>query len=279
MTTLAQALKQAISQLQMHDQPGLDAEVLLAHVLNKPRVYLHAWPEAELSQAQELQFLDIIRQRAAGQPVAYLTGQREFWSMNFAVTPDSLIPRPETELLVERTLALLPENRTLRVADLGTGSGAIAIALAYERKHWRLYAIDRSLQCVKLAQRNARRLAVDNLCFINADWSNALADQCFDAIVANPPYIADHDPHLQQGDVCFEPASALTSGPQGLDDLRNLIKEAPRVLKPGGWIVLEHGMNQADSLHKLLNNIAFTNITTTPDLAGLERVSYAQKPA
>jgi len=278
-TTLAQGLRQAISQLQMHDQPGLDAEVLLAHVLKKPRVYLHAWPEAELSQDQELQFLDMIRQRAAGQPVAYLTGQREFWSMNFAVTPDSLIPRPETELLVERTLALLPENRTLRVADLGTGSGAIAIALAYERKHWQLYAFDRSLQCVKLAQRNAQRLDVDNLCFINADWSNALADQCCDAIVANPPYIADHDPHLQQGDVCFEPASALTSGPQGLDDLRNLIKEAPRVLKPGGWIMLEHGMNQAASIHKLLNNIAFTNITTTPDLAGLERVSCAQKPA
>lgn len=279
MTTLAQALKQAISQLQMHDQAGLDAEVLLAHVLNKPRVYLHTWPEAELSHDQELQFLDMIRQRAAGQPVAYLTGQREFWSMNFAVTPDSLIPRPETELLVERTLALLPANQTLRVADLGTGSGAIAIALAHERKHWRLYAIDRSFQCVKLAQHNARRLDVDNLCFINADWSKALADQSFDAIVANPPYIADHDPHLQQGDVCFEPASALTSGPQGLDDLRSLTKEALRVLKPGGWIVLEHGMNQAASLHKLLNNIAFTNIATTPDLAGLERVSCAQKPA
>ena len=279
MTTLAQALKQATSQLHMHDQAGLDAEVLLAHVLNKPRVYLHTWPEAELSQDQELQFLDIIRQRAAGRPVAYLTGLREFWSLNFAITPDSLIPRPETELLVERTLALLPENETLRVADLGTGSGAIAIALAHERKHWRLYAIDRSFQCVKLAQRNTRRLDVDNLSFINADWSKALADQSFDAIVANPPYIADEDPHLRQGDVCFEPASALTSGPQGLDDLRSLIKDAPRVLKPGGWIVLEHGMDQADSVHILLNNIAFTNIATMRDLAGLERVSCAQKPA
>ena len=279
MTTLAQALKQATSQLHMHDQAGLDAEVLLAHVLNKPRVYLHTWPEAELSEDQELQFLDIIRQRAAGRPVAYLTGLREFWSLNFAITPDSLIPRPETELLVERTLALLPENETLRVADLGTGSGAIAIALAHERKHWRLYAIDRSFQCVKLAQRNTRRLDVDNLCFINADWSKALADQSFDAIVANPPYIADEDPHLRQGDVCFEPASALTSGPQGLDDLRSLIKDAPRVLKPGGWIVLEHGMDQAAEVHKLLKYIAFKDIATTRDLAGLERVSCAQKPA
>ena len=279
MTTLVQALKQAISQLHMHDQAGLDAEVLLAHVLNKPRVYLHTWPETELSQDQELQFLSMIRQRAAGQPVAYLTGQREFWSLNFTVTPDSLIPRPETELLVERTLALLPENETLRIADLGTGSGAIAIALAHERRHWRLYAIDRSLQCVKLAQRNSRRLDVNNLCFINADWSKALANKCFDAIVANPPYIADSDPHLRQGDVRFEPASALTSGPQGLDDLRRLTKDAPRVLKAGGWIVLEHGMDQANNIRKLLNNIAFKNIATARDLAGLERVSCAQKPA
>ena len=279
MTTLAQALKQAISQLHMHDQAGLDAEVLLAHVLNKPRVYLYTWPEAVLSQDQELQFLNVIRQRAAGQPVAYLTGRREFWSLNFAVTPDSLIPRPETELLVEQTLALLPENETLRIADLGTGSGAIAIALAHERRHWRLYAIDRSLQCVKLAQSNSRRLDVDNLCFINADWSKALANQCFDAIVANPPYIADRDPHLRQGDVRFEPASALTSGPQGLDDLRRLTKDAPRVLKPGGWIVLEHGMDQANNIRKLLNNIAFKNIATARDPAGLERVSCAQKPA
>ncbi len=279
MTTLAQALKLAISQLNMHHQAGLDAEVLLAHVLNKPRVYLHTWPEAELRQDQELQFLSMIRQRAAGQPVAYLTGQREFWSLNFAVTPDSLIPRPETELLVERTLTLLPENETLRIADLGTGSGAIAIALAHERRHWQLYAIDRSLQCVKLAQSNSRRLDVDNLCFINADWSKALANRRFDAIVANPPYIADRDPHLRQGDVRFEPASALTGGPQGLDDLRRLTKDAPRVLKPGGWIVLEHGMDQANNIRKLLNKLAFKNISTARDLAGLERVSCAQKPA
>ena len=279
MTTLAQALKQATSQLHRHDQARLDAEVLLAHVLNKPRAYLHTWPEAELSQDQELQFHNMIRQRAEGQPVAYLTGQREFWSLNFTVTPDTLIPRAETELLVERTLALLPENETLRVADLGTGSGAIAIALAHERRNWRLYAIDRSFQCVKLAQRNARRLRVNNLCFVNADWSKALADQSFDAIVANPPYVAERDPHLQQGDVRFEPASALTAGPQGLDELRSLIKDAPRVLKPGGWMLLEHAMDQAANLHKLLNNIAFTNIATTRDLTGLERVSCAQKPA
>jgi len=279
MATLAQALEQATRQLHRQDQAALDAEVLLAHVLNKPRAYLRTWPEAELSEDQESQFRDIIRQRAEGRPVAYLTGQREFWSLTFAVTPDTLIPRPETELLVERTLALLPANEALRVADLGTGSGAIGIALAHERRHWRLFAIDRSLQCVKLAQHNARRLQTDNLSFINADWSNALADQSFDAVVANPPYIADRDPHLRQGDVRFEPASALTAGPQGLDELRSLVNDAPRVLKPGGWLLLEHAGDQAANLHKLLNNIAFKNIATTRDLAGLERVSCAQKPA
>ena len=279
MTTLAQALKQAISQLYMHGQAALDAEVLLAHVLNKPRVYLHTWPETELSQIQDSRFRKLIRQRATGQPVAYLTGQREFWSLNFAVNPDALIPRPETELLVEQTLALLAENEPLRIADLGTGSGAVAIALAHEREHWQLYAIDRSLQCVKLAQHNARRLGVDNLCFITTDWSKALAAHSFDAIVTNPPYIANQDLHLQQGDVRFEPAHALASGPEGLDDLRELTGDAPRVLKPGGWIVVEHGMEQAGDVHKLLNNMAFKNITTTRDLAGLERVSCAQQPA
>ena len=278
MTTLAQALRQATSLLRMHDQPALDAEVLLAHLLHKPRVYLHTWPEAELSRNEETRYLDIIRQRAAGQPVAYLTGQREFWSLSFTVTPDVLIPRPETELLVEQTLAVLPKHLPLRVADLGTGSGVIAIALAHERRHWQLYAIDHSIQCLELARHNARRLAVDNLCFIQADWSKPLADHAFDAIVANPPYIAEQDPHLHQGDVCFEPAHALASGPEGLDDLASLTADAPRVLKAGGWIVLEHGIEQAANVHKLLNNMAFKNITTMRDLAGLERVSYAQRP-
>lgn len=277
-TTLAQALKRAVEQLHIHDQPALDAEVLLAHVLHRSRAYLHTWPEAELGPEQESDFFHLIRRRAEGQPVAYLTGRREFWSLDLEVSRDTLIPRPETELLVERTLALLPDNKPLRVADLGTGSGAIAIALAHERRRWRVYALDRSLACIKLAQRNARRLDVDNLCFVRADWSEALADQSFDAIVANPPYIAEEDPHLRQGDVCFEPASALTSGPDGLNDLARLVADAPRVLKPAGWLLLEHAMDQAEALHKLLNNMAFTNISTTRDLAGLERVSCAQKP-
>jgi release factor glutamine methyltransferase len=277
--TLAQALKRAATQLHMHDQPALDAEVLLAHVLNRSRAYLHAWPEAELGPEQESEFFDLIRLRAEGQPVAYLTGRREFWSLDLEVSADALIPRPETELLVERTLAVLPDNEPLRIADLGTGSGAIAIALAHERRAWQVYAIDRSQACIKLAQRNARRLGADNLCCIRADWSEALAEQSFHAIVANPPYIADEDPHLRRGDVRFEPVSALTSGPDGLDDLARLVADAPRVLKPAGWLLLEHAMDQAPAIRRLLNNISFKDISTARDLAGLERVSCARKPA
>ncbi len=171
----------------MHEQARLDAEVLLAHVLNKSRAYLHAWPEAELSQDRETLFRRLVEQRAAGQPIAYLTGHREFWSLDFEVTRDTLIPRPETELLVEHTLSLLPHNAILRLADLGTGSGAIAVALAHERQQWKLVAIDRSPSCLELAQRNARRLGVDNVCFMQADWCSSLADQSLDAIITNPP--------------------------------------------------------------------------------------------
>jgi release factor glutamine methyltransferase len=278
-TTLAQALKKAVGQLPMHDQAELDAEVLLAHVLRRSRTYLHTWPEVELDAEQESEFRNLIHQRVQGQPVAYLTGRREFWSLELEVSRSTLIPRPETELLVERTLALLPQNECLQLADLGTGSGAVAIALAHERKSWRICAIDRSLACVELAQRNARRLNAENVSFLNADWTEALADHSFDAIVANPPYIANQDPHLQQGDVYFEPRRALTAGAEGLDDLAHLVAAAPRVLKPAGWLLLEHGKDQALSLRKLLNARAFRNISTTRDLAGLDRVSCAQRPA
>jgi len=272
-------LKQAAADLHMHDQPRLDAEVLLAHVLNKPRSYLHAWPETELSDEQASLFARLVRQRAEGQPVAHLTGRREFWSLELSVTPATLIPRPETELLVERALALLPENIPLKVADFGTGSGAIALALGHERRQWQVYAIDRSPDCLRIAQRNARRLRIPNVSFINSDWSQAIADHALDAIIANPPYVASGDPHLDQGDVRFEPLAALASGADGLDDLTLLVTQAPRVLKPGGWILLEHGMDQGQSVRNLLKEIMFSNIHTVRDLAGLERITSAQNPA
>ncbi len=277
--SIKKALELAVAKLQNSDQARLEAEILLAHVLDKPRTYLHAWPEAELSEKQALRFGNFVEQRAAGRPVAYLTGYREFWSLDFEVTADTLIPRPETELLVEQTLALLPAHKNLQVADLGTGSGAIAIALAQERKPWALCALDRSLSCTRVAQRNARRLGVHNISFVNASWCDALADASCHAIVCNPPYVANQDPHLQQGDVRFEPVSALASGTDGLDDIKKLVADAARVLKTGGWILLEHGFTQSKIIRNLLNEKDFINIETLRDLAGLERVSYAQKPA
>jgi len=276
---IKEALCLAVVNLENCDQARLDAEVLLAHTLDKPRAYLHAWPEAELSEEQALRFGDLVARRAQGWPVAYLTGHREFWSLDLEITADTLIPRPETELLVERALVLLPAHDNLQVADLGTGSGAIALALAQERKPWTLCALDRSLSCTRVAQRNAKRIGVKNISFVNASWCDALADESFDAIVSNPPYVADRDPHLQQGDVRFEPVSALAAGTDGLDDIRVLVTEASRILKTGGLILLEHAAEQSKSIHNLLNSNDFIEIKTVRDLAGLERVSYARKPA
>jgi len=276
---IKETLDLAVSKLQSSDQARLEAEVLLAYVLDKQRSHLRAWPEAELSEEQMLRFGELVEQRAEGLPVAYLTGRREFWSLDFEVTADTLIPRPETELLVEQALALLPANEILQVADLGTGSGAIAIALAQERKPWTLYAVDRSFTCAHIAQRNAKHLGVRNVSIINANWCDALADASLDAVVSNPPYVAERDPHLRQGDVRYEPASALVSGTDGLDDIRILLEEAPRILKNGGWVLLEHAADQSETIRNLLNTKYFINITTLRDLAGLERVSCAQKPA
>jgi len=277
--SIKEALDLPVIKLENSDQVRLDAEGLLAHVLNKSRSHLHAWPEAELDETQELHFEDLVTQRTAGHPVAHLTGRREFWSMEFEVTSHTLIPRPETELLIEQALTLLPAHENLRVADLGTGSGAIAITLAKERKQWALYALDRSFSCCGVAQRNARRLDVSNINVVNASWCDALSSVSFDAIVSNPPYVADRDPHLQRGDVRHEQVSALASGADGLDDIRNLAADTPRVLKTGGWLFLEHAYNQSAAVRKLLNTKGFINITCIHDLAGVERVTYAQYPA
>jgi len=277
--SIKEALDLAVIRFKNCDQARLEAEVLLAHVLDKPRSHLHAWPEAGLSKEHTVRFEKLIAQRAEGQPIAYLTGRREFWSLDLEVTTDTLIPRPETELLVEKALALLPAQEKLKIADLGTGSGAIAIALAQERKPWDVCALDRSFRCTRVAQRNARRLGVLNISFVNASWCDALVDASFHAIVSNPPYVADQDPHLHEGDVRFEPVSALASGTDGLNDIRKLVADAPRILKTGGWILLEHGVDQAESVRNLLNTNDFINSETLRDMAGLERISFAQKPA
>jgi release factor glutamine methyltransferase len=277
-TTLNQALQQALAALQRSDTGRLEAEVLLAHVLRRPRSHLHAWPDAELDDSQSALFRQLVARRAAGEPVAYLTGRREFWSLEFEVSDATLIPRPETELLVEQALAVLSAGQPLRVADLGTGSGAVAVALAHERRRWRVCASDRSGSALEIARRNAARLGVPEIDFVLGNWSSALADCCLDAIVSNPPYVAENDPHLARGDVRFEPRSALVAGPQGLDDLLQLIHDATRVLKPGGWLFLEHGPAQSAAIQALLNKLNFNDIATTRDLAGLERVTRAHKP-
>ncbi|MFQ5642154.1 MAG: peptide chain release factor N(5)-glutamine methyltransferase [Thiogranum sp.] len=275
---IKEALDLAVIKLGNSEHARLDAEVLLSHMLDKPRSYLHAWPETALGEEQALHFEKLLAQRAAGRPVAYLTGQREFWSLDLEVTAHTLIPRPESELLVEQALALLPARANLQVADLGTGSGAIAIALAKERASWSLRALDRSFSCCRVAQRNARRLGIHNISVVNASWCDALPDTSFDAIIANPPYVAEQDPHLRQGDVRHEPLSALAAGADGLDELRRLAADTPRVLKTGGWLFLEHGFDQSKHVRNLLNSKGFINISCVRDLAGAERVSYAQKP-
>jgi len=269
MTTIAQALREAVERLtEQRDTARLDAEVLLMHVLDKPRSHLYAWPERSLSPAQLSRFETLLARRVAGEPVAHLTGRREFWSLPLTVTADTLIPRPETEILVEQTLAVLPPNEPLRIADLGTGSGAVALALARERHRWQLFALDRS---------NAKRLGVGSTRFLVGHWSAAFATASLDAIVSNPPYVEEGDAHLESGDVRFEPLSALRAGADGLDDIRQLIDDAPRVLRGAGHIFLEHAPEQAEEIRRLLTNQGFIAITTTPDLDDRERVTRARR--
>lgn len=277
--TLSQALDRARATLIAQPQGRLEAEVLLAHVLGKPRSHLYTWPAAVLEGEQQERFEQLVSRRAAGEPVAYLTGRREFWSLELLVSPATLIPRPETELLVEQALALLPAEAQLRVADLGTGSGAVAIALARERPRWQIVASDRSRAALDVAGNNARRLAGDNLMLMCGDWTCALARHSLNAIVCNPPYVAQADPHLTRGDVRFEPRTALVAGVDGLDDLRRLTRDAMRVLRRAGWICLEHAPDQAAGLRDLLAARGFEHITTLTDLAGLERVTRARTPA
>ena len=273
------ALKQAeVVLAPVSDSARRDAEVLLCHVLNQSLTYLRTWPERELSGVQQTAFDDLIRKRQQGEPVAYLTGEREFWSMPFLVTSDTLIPRPETELLVEQTLARLPADAPQTVVDLGTGSGVIALALAKERPHWQLTATDASFAALRIAEKNARRLKLDNVQFEYGSWYAPLKGRRYHAIISNPPYVADRDPHLAQGDVRFEPNSALVSGGDGLDDIRQIVAGAPAHLHAGGWLLLEHGYDQGAAVAALLSQQGFQQVATLRDLAGQPRVTLGCLP-
>ena len=271
--SIAALLAQAV--LPGSDTPRLDAELLLAHVLGKPRSYLFTWPDRVVPEAEAARFSALLARRRSGEPVAYLLGEQGFWTLNLQVSPDTLIPRPDTERLVELALELGP-SRSAAVLDLGTGTGAIALALAGERPDWQLTGSDRMPGAVALAEQNRARLGLANVRFLQSDWFAALGAARYDLIVSNPPYIAADDPHLTQGDVRFEPASALVSGADGLDDIRHLVETAPSHLQPGGWLLLEHGWQQAAAVRDLLEQRGFAAVQSWEDLGGHQRVSGGQ---
>ena len=275
MPTIAALLAEAV--LPASPTARLDAELLLAHVLGKPRTYLRTWPDRSPAEEQVSQFLGLVERRRAGEPVAYLIGQQGFWSLDLEVATDTLIPRPETELLVETALSL-DLHEEARALDLGTGTGAIALALASERPTWSLVGVDRMPGAVALAERNRRRLAVPNARFLESHWFASLNAERFDVIVSNPPYIAADDKHLTQGDVRFEPLSALVAGIDGLDDIRLIIEHAPDHLASGGWLLLEHGYDQAEAVSALLSTRGFKDISNRRDLAGHTRISLGRHP-
>ena len=253
--------------------PRLDAELLLAHALGKERGYLHAHPEEMLDAETGRRFRELVAARLAGEPIAYLTSKREFWSLDLKVTPATLIPRHETELLVELALERIPEDAVWSVLDLGTGSGALALAVASERPRCRITATDESAAALAVAAENARSLELGNLEFLPGDWFAPLTGRRFHLILSNPPYVKEHDPHLHIGDVRFEPRTALASGPEGMEDIKRIVQEAIPHLEDRAWLLMEHGHDQGSTVRTLLASSGFTGVTSFRDLAGLERVT------
>jgi release factor glutamine methyltransferase len=258
--------------------PRLEADLLLGAVTGLGRSQLISRGDTPLSATQQADLAALLSRRIAGEPIAYLLGQREFWGLALRVSGATLIPRPETEVLVEQALARLPADAALVVADLGTGSGAIAAALARERPSWTLIGVDIAAAALTIAAHNARNLALDALYLIHGRWSFALAADSLDAIVSNPPYIAEQDPHLQRGDLRFEPRSALAAGPSGLEAIDQILPDAMRCLRPGGLILIEHGWDQAEQVRARMQSAGLRQTETACDLAGHARVTSARRP-
>jgi len=279
--SIAALLRDACQDLKsLSDTPQLDAEVLLLHALNYypsertyHRAFLRTWPEYQPSAEQLKFFYSCLQQRLKGIPVPYITGKREFWSMEMEVDQSTLIPRPDTETLVEAALNCIPEKAEWNILDLGTGSGAIALALAKERPRSNVYAVDYSYSALKIAKRNAKQLKIGNVYFYQGSWLNGVVEYYFHLIVSNPPYVVDNDPHLQQGDVRFEPRSALASGPDGLDDIRIILAAAKRHLRDNGRILIEHGYDQAKAVQQELGSKKYQCIKQIKDLSNIIRVS------
>lgn len=268
MATIASSLASAHSAIGRSE-----ARVLLRVVLQHDDAWLLAHGDADLSAAQSQQYAALVARRSAGEPMAYITGRREFYGRDFAVSPAVLIPRHETELLVELALQRLPAGAPHRVLDLGAGSGCIGVTLAAERPQSQVTLVDASEAALEIARANAARWASANTTLLRSDWYAAVAAERYALIVANPPYVAEGDAHLQQGDLRFEPQSALVAGADGLDDIRRIVAGAPAHLTPGGWLLFEHGHDQAAACAQMLAVAGFQDIFNAPDLAGIPRVS------
>jgi release factor glutamine methyltransferase len=268
---ISHALKQH-QQLVDSDSAVLDVQLILAHVLQKPTSYFFTWPQKVLDEEQQVLFEDLLQRRVKGEPVAYLLGYQDFWSLRLEVAKETLIPRPDTELLVELALALLPDG-AYKALDLGTGTGAIALSLATERKDWQITATDFLPEVVALAESNRDRLQLKNVAVLTGSWFEPISDKAFDLILSNPPYIDPQDTHLQRADLKFEPLSALVSEGWGLRDIELIIEQAIDFLKPGGWLLLEHGYDQGDRVKRLMSQHKYTAVRTEKDLGDNDRVT------
>ena len=275
--SIEQVIQHALDALSgVSDSPKLDVELLLCHQLQCNRTYLFTWPEKILSTADIIGFRELFQQRQNGLPIAHILGEREFWGLNLKVTADTLIPRPDTETLVEQALQLLGEYQKPKILDLGTGTGAIALALKSEFAQSEVTAIDFSAKALAIAKENSQILQLPITC-IESAWFQALPTEAkFDLIVSNPPYIEENDPHLTQGDVRFEPITALTSGKDGLEDIRLIAKGATKHLSTNGWLVIEHGYNQALAVQQILQENGFSQVASRKDYGNNDRVTYGQ---
>lgn len=272
--TIQQALQQARQTLaESSPTAGLDAQVLLTQILQCNTAHLLAWPEKKLNKEQIANYQQLIQQRQQGVPIAHLTGSREFWSLEFSVNDSTLIPRPETETLIEFILDKFSNKKNLKLLDMGTGTGAIAITIATEKPGWKIFASELIADALKLARDNSNSHQTKNISFIQSDWFNNIKDKDFDIIVSNPPYIANDDPHLLAGDVRFEPQSALSAGLTGMDDIEHLCLHARNYLAQNGWLIVEHGYNQKQLVSDCFVKNGFTQIEQKQDLSGHTRMT------
>lgn len=278
--TVAQCLQLAPELERISDSARLDTEIILCHILQKNRTWLFTWPDKILGEEQQQVFNDFFQRRKNGEPIAHIIGQREFWSLPLAVNNSTLIPRPDTELLVEVALELFAQDKPDQIRnclDLGTGTGAIVLALASEKPHWQLLGVDKSFDAVALAEQNRNYLHFDHVSVQQSDWFTQIELREFDVIVSNPPYIDPQDPHLDQGDVRFEPRSALIADNHGLADIQLIIRESWNYLRSDGWLLLEHGYDQGEVVRELLRANGFVAVETRRDLGANERVSLGKK--